>query len=73
MNQRQAMRIALGVNASYILFGAATAVVTDGMSEEDAARYESAQKKMAEDMLKRAGLDHAMSAEEIISAVLASN
>lgn len=70
MNARQAMRIALAANASYILFGASTEGVTQDMSEADAQRYEDAQRKLAWQMLRRAGFDEPMQADDIIAAVL---
>jgi hypothetical protein len=70
MNQRQAMRIALAVNASYLLFGATTVCVTDSLSDADAERFSQAQKKMAQNMLRRAGFDEPMLEDEIIAKVL---
>lgn len=71
MNKRQARRIALAANASYILFGAETAGVTDHLSEKDAKRYNAAQQEMAWAMLRRAGFDEPMNAPEIMAIVLA--
>lgn len=71
MNKRQAMRIALAANASYILFGADTEAVTNSLSEEDRRRYEAAQTEMAWGMLRRAGFDQPMNADKIMAAVLA--
>ena len=72
MNQRQAMRIALAVEASYILLGAETSCVTDNLSDADGERFKRAQKEMAWSMLKRAGFEEPMNADEIVSAVLNS-
>lgn len=71
MNKRQAMRIALAANASYILFGASTDAVTDGLSEADRKRFEVAQAEMAWGMPRSAGFDEPMNAEAIMAAVLA--
>lgn len=71
MNHRQAKRIALAVNASYILFGAETAAVTDYLPDVDADRYRLAQAEMAQEMLRRAGFTEPMQAGEIVAAVLA--
>jgi len=70
VNRRQAQRIALAINASYLLFGATTDAVTDHLSEQDARRYEDAQKEMALAMLRRAGFDTPMHANAILAAVL---
>lgn len=70
MNHRQAKRIALAANASYILFGAETGAITDNLSDADFERYQKAQNEMAWDMLRRAGFDEPMNATEIIAAVL---
>lgn len=70
MNKKQARRIALATNASYLLFGASTDAVTDLLSEDDGRRYEDAQKEMALAMLRRAGFEYPMQANEIIAAVL---
>lgn len=70
MNRKQAQRIALAVNASYLLFGAKTDAVTDHLSPADVRRYENAQKEMALAMLRRAGFEHPMHADEILAAVL---
>ncbi len=47
MNKQQARRIALAVEASYILLGAETACITDKLSEADAMRFKEAQQEMA--------------------------
>ena len=72
MNKRQALRIALATNASYILFGAETEGVTNQLSDADAERYEEAQKEMAWAMLRRAGFDEPMNAPEIVAIVLSN-
>lgn len=70
MNKQQAQRIALAANASYLLFGASTDAVTDLLSPVDVRRYEAAQKEIAMSMLRRAGFEHPMHADEIVAAVL---
>lgn len=71
MNKRQARRIALAANGSYILFGAETDGVTSHFSDKDAERYSAAQQEMAWAMLRRAGFDKPMNAPEIMAVVLA--
>lgn len=73
MNARQARRIALAANASYILFGASTEGITLDMSDSDAQRYEKAQREMAWQMLRKAGFDEPMQADEIVAAVLGAH
>lgn len=46
MNKRQARRIALAVEASYILFGAETDCIVDKLSDADAERFKIAQKEL---------------------------
>lgn len=70
MNKRQARRIALAVNASYILFGADTVAVSDKLSDADWLRYCDAQNQMALEMLRKAGFESPMNAEEILERVL---
>jgi hypothetical protein len=70
VNKRQAKRIAIAVNASYILFGADTDSVTELLSEKDIVRFQEAQTEMAWNMLRSAGFDHPMQAHEIMAAVL---
>jgi hypothetical protein len=70
MNKRQAQRIALAVNASYLLFGASTDAITDHLSDADVRRYEDAQKELARAMLCRAGFEEPLHADRILAAVL---
>lgn len=70
MNKRQAKRIALAVEASYILNGAETDAVTDHLSDADINVFHEAQQEMAWEMLRRAGFDRPMHAHEIMAAVL---
>jgi hypothetical protein len=72
VNKSQAKRIALAVNASYILFGAETDAVTSVLSAKDIHRFQEAQNEMAWDMLRSAGFDKPMQADEILSSVLGS-
>lgn len=70
MNKRQAMRIALATEASYILFGASTDAVTELLSHTDVLKVTQAQKEMALRMLRRAGFDAPMQGDAIVAAVL---
>lgn len=70
MNKRQATRMALAVEASYILLGASTDGITQHLSEIDAQRFVDAQHALAWAMLKRAGFEHPMNASEILARVL---
>lgn len=70
MNKRQARRIALATNASYLLFGASTDGVTDRLTDADSQKYHDAQNELAWDMLRRAGFSQPMHAHEIVAAVL---
>lgn len=70
MNKRQARRIALAAEASYLLFGAETGAITDNLSDADAKRFREVQIEMAWDMLRRAGFEEPMNADEILAAVL---
>lgn len=70
MNKQQAMCIALATEASYILTGAQTDAICEQLSDDDADRVRQAQKEMAEGMLKRAGFNSPMLADEILTAVL---
>jgi len=70
MNKQQARRIALAVEASYILLGAETACITDKLSEADAMRFKQAQQEIAWRMLRKAGFDGPMNADDIVAAVL---
>lgn len=70
MNKRQARRVALAVEASYLLFGAETAAITEKLNDADAKRVREAQEEMAWSMLRKAGFERPMQAEEIIAAVI---
>jgi hypothetical protein len=70
MNKRQARRIALATEASYLLFGAETAAITDNLSDVDAKRFRDAQVEIAWAMLRQAGFEEPMNAHEILAAVL---
>lgn len=71
MNKRQARRLALATNASYLLFGASADGITDDLCEADLQRYQAAQDEMAWAMLRRAGFNEPMQADAILAAVLA--
>lgn len=70
MNKRQARRIALATEASYILFGAETHAITDRLSDADMRRFCEAQEQMAWEMLRKAGFSRPMLAEDILIEVL---
>lgn len=70
MNKRQAKRIALATNASYILFGAPTNAITDHLSAADTVRFEDAQQELAYAMLRQAGFSEPMQPHDILVAVL---
>jgi hypothetical protein len=73
MNKRQAFRVALAVNANYILQGAETACITERISEDDGRRFSEAQEQMALGMLRRAGLPEDArywQADEILDAII---
>lgn len=70
MNKRQARRIALATEASYILFGAETVSILRKLNQADATRVHEAQVEMAWGMLRQAGFDRPMDADEILMEVL---
>lgn len=73
MNKRQAKRIVMATEASYILFGASTDSVTDLLNEKDHTRFCEAQHDLAYELLRRAGFDEPMHAHEIVAAVIGRN
>lgn len=70
MNMTQARRIALATEASYILFGASTDAITDLLCDADAERFRKAQTELANQMLRRAGFNAPMNADQIVEVVL---
>lgn len=70
MNKRQAMRIALAVEASYILFGAETGGLERMLSDKEYDKFKAAQEELAYSMLKRAGFDEPMNYDEIVQIVM---
>lgn len=70
MTKRQAYRIALATNASYILLGAETECIAALLSDKDNEKFLVAQREMAWRMLKQAGFDRPMNAEEVVCCVL---
>lgn len=70
MNQRQAKRIALAVEGSFILFGATSDTVTDWMTPEELAKFHAAHDALGRELLRRAGFDRPMHGDEILRVVM---
>lgn len=70
MNKRQAWRIALAVEASYILHGASSDGLEGLISEADEVKVQAAQQRLGEELLRRAGLERPMHYEEIVATIL---
>lgn len=71
LTKAQMKRLVLGVNGSYLMFGAPTACFDNELSDAESDAFQKAQDELARSMLKRAGLDRPMQAHEILAKLLA--
>ena len=73
MTKQQARRIALAIEASYILFGAETGCIYELLSEKEYEKFKVAQEELAYSMLKKAGFTEALNADDIVRIVMGEN
>ena len=69
MNKKQALRAALIAEASAILAGNPMDCISENLSTPDMELFENARRDIAKGMLRRAGVETVMSADEILSDI----
>lgn len=72
MNARQAKRISLAINGSYLLFSDHIGgELSSSLTFADVARLQKAQGELGAELLRRAGFEEPMQPDEIVRVVLA--
>jgi hypothetical protein len=69
MNKRQAMRLALALEGTYIIQSDTGDAVTNYLSEKDIVRFQEAQREIGRQLLRRAGFDRPLSVGEFIKII----